>query len=110
HALEFYLIGWIADYLDPQDFLSTLFKSTSTINRSDYKNPKFDTLCTQADALTDPQQRAALYGQAHQILMDDMPVVPIIFQKRIALVHTDVQGWRTSQLYVLPNAMTTKTP
>lgn len=110
HALEFYFVGWIADYLDPQDFLSTLFKSTSTINRSDYKNPKFDALCTQADALSDPQQRAALYGQAHQILMDDMPVVPVVFQKRIALVHTNVQGWRTSQCYVLPNSTTTKTP
>jgi len=110
HALEFYFIGWIADYLDPQDFLSTLFKSTSTINRSDYKSPQFDALCTKADALSDPKQRADLYGQAHQILMDDMPVVPIIFQKRIALVHTDVQGWRTSQCYVLPNALTTKTP
>ena len=110
HTLEFYLIGWIADYLDPQDFLSTLFKSTSSINRSSYSNPKFDALCDQADALSDPQQRAALYGQAHQILMDDMPVVPINFQKRIALVHTNVQGWRTSQLYVLPNATTAKTP
>jgi ABC-type transport system substrate-binding protein len=51
-----------------------------------------------------------LYGQAHQILMDDMPVVPVVFQKRIVLLHTNVQGWRSSQCYVLPNAMTTKTP
>jgi len=110
HALEFYYADWIADYLDPQDFLSTLFKSTSTIDRTDYKNPTFDALCTQADALTDPQQRAALYGQAHQTVMDDMPVVPIIFEKRIALVHTNVQGWRTCQCYVLPNTTTSKTP
>jgi len=110
HALEFYYIGWIADYLDPQDFLSTLFKSTSSINRSDYKNPQFDALCTKADALTDPKQRAALYGEAQQVLMDDMPVIPVIFQKRIALVHTNVQGWRTSQCYVLPNSGTTKAP
>jgi ABC-type transport system substrate-binding protein len=110
HALGFYLISWIADYLDPQDFLSTLFKTTSSINRTSYSNPNFDALCTQADALSDSQQRAILYGQAHQILMDDMPVVPLVFQKRIALVHTNVQGWRTSQLYILPNTLTSKTP
>ena len=110
HTLEFYFVGWIADYLDPQDFLSTLFKSTSSINRSGYSNPQFDALCEKADALSDPQQRAALYGQAHQILMDDMPVVPVVFQKRIALLHTNVQGWRSSQCYVLPNTTTTKTP
>ncbi len=110
HSLQFYYIDWVADYLDPQDFLSTLFKSTSTVDRTDYKNPQFDALCTKADALTDPQQRAALYGQAHQIVMDDMPVVPIIFEKRIGLLHTNVQGWRNSELYALPNTTTTKTP
>ncbi len=110
HTLEFYLIGWIADYLDPQDFLSTLFKSTSDINRTGYHNPQFDALCSKADALSDPTQRAALYEQAHQIVMDDGAVVPLVFQKRIALVHTNVQGWQTSQLYVLPNYQTTKTP
>jgi oligopeptide transport system substrate-binding protein len=110
HALEFYLIGWIADYLDPQDFLSTLFKSTSSLNRSDYNNPKFDALCSRADALSNPKQRAALYGEAHQILMNDMPIVPLVFRKRIALVHTNVQGWRTCQCYALPNTTTVKTP
>ena len=110
HALEFYYTGWVADYLDPQDFLTTLFKSTSGINRSGYSNPKFDALCDQADALSDPQKRADLYGQAHQILMDDMPVVPLLFVKRISLVHTDVQGWRIMECFVLPNATTTKTP
>ena len=110
HALEFYYTGWVADYLDPQDFLSTLFKTSSSINRSSYSNPQFDALCDQADALSDPQKRAALYGQAHQILMDDMAAVPIVFVKRISLVHTDVQGWRIMECYALPNATTQKTP
>jgi len=108
HALEMWLGGWVADYLDPQDFLSTLFISHNDLNFFDYSNPTFDKLCHEADAITDPAKRSTLYGQAHALLMADMPVVPIHFAPRITLVHTDAKGWRECALYVLPANKATK--
>lgn len=108
HTMEFFIAGWVADYLDPQDFLSMLFGSTATLDFSGYKNPEFDALCRQADALSDDKQRAALYGKAHAMLMDDLPVIPILFGPRITLIKPNVQGWRENLLYILPNAQTTK--
>lgn len=108
HGMEMYIGGWVADYLDPQDFLSTLYVSGRPMNFVDYKNPKFDALCADADSNLDNNKRAALYGQAHALLIDDMPVVPLVFEPRISLVHTYIKGWRDNMLYLLPNSHTSK--
>ncbi len=108
HSLEFWVGGWIADYLDPQDFLSTLFKTDAELNFFDYHNPKFDALCEKADTSNVPADREKLYSEAHSLLMSDMAVVPFMFGPRVSLVHTGVKNWRECALYVLPNSKTTK--
>jgi ABC-type transport system substrate-binding protein len=108
-TMEFYLTGWIADYPDPQDFLSTLFASGSSLNHVKYHDPEFDALCAKADAEPDARKRSALYARANRILSDDVGVLPITFSPRITLFHKDVQGWRANLCSILPNTQTSKT-
>src|SRR5262249_12987281 len=58
-------ISWGADYLDPQNFLSTLLHTDKIVNGKQdheengigYSNPEFDSLCDQADIEHDPKKR-----------------------------------------------------
>jgi ABC-type transport system substrate-binding protein len=108
HKLEMWMGGWVADYLDPQDFLSTLCVSNRPLNFFDYKNPEFDSLCDKADEELDSDKRAELYSRAHAIVIDDMPMVPLHFVPRVTLAHTNIKGVRDCALYMLPYNLVTK--
>lgn len=64
-------LGWCADYPDQQDWLTTVFHSTSTVTRTGYKNAEFDKLVRQADADPNPESRDKTYQQASRILSTD---------------------------------------
>lgn len=68
--------GWIADYSDPMTFLD-MFTSASGNNTAGYKNPDYDKLIASAKGENDPAKRMSLLHQAEDILMNDMPVIPI---------------------------------
>lgn len=63
-----YVLGWYADYLDPQDFYSLLLTTHSPENHTGYFNPQVDALCAEADTTRDSVKRAALYGQVARIV------------------------------------------
>ncbi len=105
-ALTFYFAGWVADYPDPQDFLSTLFMSHASLNHSGYRNPEFDKLCEQADATTDHALRASLYGKANQIIMDDVGVIPLNNNPNLYMIQKNVKGWRHNLCTMLPHTQT----
>jgi oligopeptide transport system substrate-binding protein len=69
-----FFLGWCADYPDPQNWLSTVFHSTSTQTRTGYNNPEFDKLTQDADKEPDAKKRADLYQQASRILSQDAGV------------------------------------
>jgi len=95
---------WAADYLDPQNFLSTLLASYGNENRGiNYSNPQFDALCRQADAEPDETKRMNLYAQAEDMVLQDAPWVPIYFQKDTELINPRVQGLRESVFGHLPH-------
>jgi oligopeptide transport system substrate-binding protein len=101
-AMEFYYTGWVADYPDPQDFASTLFTTHGSLNHTGYSSAKFDSLCDLADREERPEKRAALYGQADRVIMQDVGVLPVAFEPRLALVRPAVLGWQMNLSNMLP--------
>ena len=68
------LSGWLEDYPDPQDWLTTVFHSSSAqAMYQGYADPTFDRLVKDADRESDPQKRADLYQQASRLLSQDAP-------------------------------------
>ena len=64
-------LGWCADYPDQQDWLTTVFHSTSTVTRVGYKNAEYDKLTRQADADANPESRDKTYLQSSKLLSND---------------------------------------
>ena len=98
--------AWYADYLDPQDFLSLLFRSDAPENETGYSNPAFDALCAQADGEPDQAKRRSLYAKADSILVDDIPWVPIAYGRDVELDKPYVSGIQDALMSHLPHYTT----
>jgi oligopeptide transport system substrate-binding protein len=73
-APQAFILGWCADYPDPQNWLSVYWKTGAFGERIGYSNPALDKIIDQADTETDPAKRMDLYAQAQKKLLDDAPV------------------------------------
>lgn len=72
---EMVYANWFPDYDDPMTYLD-IWTSTSSMNRSDYKNPAFDKLISEAKATGDEKIRQQRMVDAEKILLEDMAAVP----------------------------------
>ncbi|MDP6959691.1 MAG: ABC transporter substrate-binding protein, partial [Planctomycetota bacterium] len=70
--------GWIGDYADPHTFIE-LMSSKSGNNNTGWKNKEYDKLLYKSDRELNPRKRIALLQKAEEILLDEMPVIPIYF-------------------------------
>ena len=103
NKLECYDLRWAADYLDPQDFYSLLLRTGSPENHTGYSNPKFDALCDAADVDQNPVTRMAMYRKAARIAADDVPRIPLYYQKDIELVSPRVKNLEDGLMGHLPH-------
>ncbi len=104
--MPFYFLRWMADYLDPQNFLSTMLHSQAPENTLGYANPEFDRLCDQADREQDSAKRFALYQRAEKLMVEDAPWVPIYFQKDVELWNPRLKGVEDMLMGHLPHKRT----
>ncbi|MBX2998726.1 MAG: peptide ABC transporter substrate-binding protein [Caldilineaceae bacterium] len=73
-APQMFLLGWCADYPDPQNWLSVYWKTGAFGERIGYSNPELDALLVEADTELDTEARAELYAEAQRMLTDGVPV------------------------------------
>ncbi len=91
---ELALLGWRADTLDPNDFLTALVDSGSigNTNRSRYKSGVMDGLLKRARQDNAPGARLTLYRQAQDLVQNDMPFVPLYHSAVFTAYRRDVRG------------------
>jgi peptide/nickel transport system substrate-binding protein len=91
---ELALLGWRADTLDPNDFLTALLDSRSvgTTNRSRYRSAAMDGLLKRARQEAAPHARLALYRQAQDLVQVDMPLVPLYHSSVVTAYRPGVRG------------------
>lgn len=104
--VPFAFLRWAADYLDPQNFLSTLLQGKAPLNSVGYENTEFDTLCDAADVMQDPKQRMETYRKAERLAVDDAPWIPVFFQKDVELWNPKLRGVAPSLFGHLPHKRT----
>ena len=88
---------WSADYPDPQSLLF-IFRSDSPFNLCGWSNAKFDELSSQAQRELDPERRLALWREAHRILINELPAVPVIYPEKFWLRSRKVQGIKVTPI------------
>ncbi len=103
---EFFRLGWIADYPDPESFLSLFygkvvpesFDLPSPQNGSRYRNPAFDALFEKARSTPDRDERNALFREAEQLAMNDAPFLLTFYDEDYRLVQPYVMGLRNNAM------------
>ncbi|MFC1917343.1 peptide ABC transporter substrate-binding protein [Chloroflexota bacterium] len=95
---EMFMMGWIADYPHPQDFLEILFATGAESNYGDFSGVAVDALLQEAAVVPDYQGSLALYQQAEQKLIDDAACIPLWFGKNYILVKPYVRGYHLSPI------------
>ena len=89
--------GWNADYVDPMTFLD-MFQSTSGQNNSGYNNPEYDKLIDQVRTETDSTKRFELFRQAEDLLMTDLPIIPLYYKNQTMGVKSYIKDLEASPL------------
>lgn len=69
--------GWQGDYPSQLNFIVSKFMTGASSNDGDYTNPVFDLLISRAQAAADPLESRALIAQAQEILLRDLPALPM---------------------------------
>ena len=89
--------GWSADYTDPMSFLD-MWITNGGSNDAGFSNAEYDKLIDATKKETDPAKRAELFRKAEDILMKEMPVIPLYFYTKVKGVKPQVKGFRVSPL------------
>jgi oligopeptide transport system substrate-binding protein len=97
---EMFMVGWIADYHDPHNFLDVLFYTGGENNFFEYSNPDLDALLEQAAIEQDEATRLTMYQQAEQLVVDEAPCLPLLYGRNHILVKPYVKDYELSPLGV----------
>jgi peptide/nickel transport system substrate-binding protein len=106
HSVAFSFYGWFQDYPDPSDFLDILF-STKSISDSESNNLTFysskeaDKLMDEGDREFNPEKRVNFYAQAEVVVMDDAPVVPLVFPVETWLHQSWLKGFALHPVWLV---------
>ncbi|MBF4463475.1 MULTISPECIES: peptide ABC transporter substrate-binding protein [unclassified Rathayibacter] len=95
--------GWQADYPGLYNFLGPLYATNASSNDGDYSNPDFDALLAEGAADTDLSAANQKFQQAQEVLLKDLPAIPLWYANVTGGYGTDVSnvqfGWNSVPLY-----------
>lgn len=72
--------GWQADYPSLNNFLGPLYGTGAGSNDGDYSSEEFDSLLSEGLAASSPEEGSKIFNQAQEVLLKDLPVVPLWYQ------------------------------
>lgn len=87
--VEAHFMGWGTSTFDADDVLWGAFASRP--NKNNYENDRITELVTEARTIFDPEQRAALYREAQQIVYEEVPWLFLFQQVDLYGVSSDLE-------------------
>lgn len=108
-GLQIWISGWLADYPDPQDWLTTFFDKGSGYNQMNYGQNQ-STAATaqqavqkqleQADVNQDQTSRMQQYNDAEQKIINDVGWIPIYQNEILVMQTTKLKGFDFNALSI----------
>ena len=95
HEHDSVLLGWSADTPDPDNFFSPLLSCAAALNGKNAANwcdPEFDLLLSKALDTIEIDQRKEFYYQAQQMVIQELPLLPIAQVMRFQASSTNVEN------------------
>ncbi|MEE0654277.1 MAG: ABC transporter substrate-binding protein, partial [Bifidobacterium criceti] len=99
--------GWQPDYPSAENYLYQLYDSAAAdghgSNDGDYKNAEVDALLAKAASATNDDEQIDLYHQAEEILLEQLPAVPLYYSNANGVAAKGVKGfemdWQNQPIY-----------
>lgn len=89
---DMFRLSWYPDTPDLDEVFFPLFHSQGEYNYFGYSNPRVDALLEQARAMIRLEDRIKVYQQAEDILLSDLPVIPMWNEALDRAVKPTVHG------------------
>ena len=83
-------LGWGPDYPVIETYLTPLYVTGGSSNNSVYANSAFDAAIKEGDSAKTIAEGIALYQKAEDIVVEDLPVIPMWFGKVAAVYGENV--------------------
>jgi oligopeptide transport system substrate-binding protein len=80
--------SWLMDYPSPHTYIAPLYTGGAPTNRTGYANPDVDRHIAEGDRAPSVAEGITAYQAAEDVILDDMPTIPLWFGKTRA-VHGD---------------------
>lgn len=95
--------GWQADYPSMYNFLAPLYQTGAGSNYELYTSEEFDGLLKEGSAAATVEDATAIYQQAEEVLLTDLPSIPLWYSNVTGVsadtVSNVVFGWDSVPLY-----------
>lgn len=89
--------GWIGDYVDPMTFLD-MWVTNGGNNDAGFSNKEYDNLIKSAKSEQNQTKRMSELHKAEDILMNEMPIIPLYYYNYIVCKKDYVKGVNKSIL------------
>ncbi|WP_232527720.1 ABC transporter substrate-binding protein [Microbacterium suaedae] len=84
--------GWQADYPGLYNFLGPLYATGAGSNDGDYSSEEFDSLLEEGISTADPAEANELFQQAQEVLLQDLPSIPLWYSNVVGGWSEDVEN------------------
>lgn len=84
--------GWQPDYPSIYNYLGPLYGTDAGSNDGDYSNKEVDDLLKQVSAAQDDASAFALQDQTQEILLDELPAIPLWYSNNAGAASTNVEN------------------
>ncbi|MGW1066382.1 ABC transporter substrate-binding protein [Streptomyces aureus] len=91
HLYPLYQLGWYADYLDADNYLSPFYSANSWVANG-YSDPAVRALIKKEETETDPARRAGLLKEAQDKAAAAVPLLPLLQGSTASVTREDVGG------------------
>ena len=93
-----YMLGWSADYADPNNFIFTFFGPDQIENAFGWNSPETVELLEQARAAGSEEERQGFYEQAATNIYEAVPAIPMVYPRTLNATRTAIEGFAPSPL------------
>jgi oligopeptide transport system substrate-binding protein len=97
--LQFFTDNWLFDYPDGENILQLLVsRNFPGVNKSAYSNPRIDDLYDELKQTTNMDQRDRIIQQMEEIVFNDLPWIPMMYESSFVLQYPEIKNFRKSSI------------
>jgi ABC-type oligopeptide transport system substrate-binding subunit len=91
HALDGpFRLGWVMDYPSAQNYLAPIYGEGSGEGNFGYVNDDVNALLSEGNSAATIEEGLALYNQAEDLILEDMPNIPMWFGRTLGAYNENV--------------------